>query len=162
MQLRSRGCYVFVWDRTFLQLIAFSDQQSYTKVSQVVLVVKNPPANARDTGVMGSIPGSGRSPEGGHATHSSILAWRIPWTEELGRLQSIGSQRIRHNWSDLAYRHAILYKEGPHKLKLRLSYWVLKSNSDSIKERKHCLLKKDLFLKVYVSIHWTETKPLTY
>ena len=31
---------------------------------------------------MGSIPGSGRSPVGGHATHSSILAWRIPWTEE--------------------------------------------------------------------------------
>ena len=35
--------------------------------------------------------------EKGMATHSSILAWRIPWTEELGRLQSIGSQRVRHN-----------------------------------------------------------------
>ena len=31
------------------------------------------------------------------ATHSSILAWRIPWTEELGRLQSMGSQRVRHD-----------------------------------------------------------------
>ena len=31
------------------------------------------------------------------ATHSSILAWKIPWTEEPGRLQSMGSQRIRHN-----------------------------------------------------------------
>ena len=31
-------------------------------------------------------------------THSSILAWRIPWTEEPGRLQSIGSQRVGHNW----------------------------------------------------------------
>ena len=31
------------------------------------------------------------------ATHSSILAWIIPWTEELGRLQSMGSQRVRHN-----------------------------------------------------------------
>ena len=31
------------------------------------------------------------------ATHSSILAWSIPWTEELGRLQSIGSQRVGHN-----------------------------------------------------------------
>ena len=36
------------------------------------------------------------------ATHSSILAWRIPWTEEPGRLQSIVSQRVRHCWSDLA------------------------------------------------------------
>ena len=33
----------------------------------------------------------------GMATHSSILAWRTPWTEEPGRLQSIGSQRVRHN-----------------------------------------------------------------
>jgi len=31
------------------------------------------------------------------ATHSSILAWRIPWTEEPGRLQSMGSQRVEHN-----------------------------------------------------------------
>ena len=31
------------------------------------------------------------------ATHSSILAWRIPWTEEIGRLQSMGLQRIEHN-----------------------------------------------------------------
>ena len=32
-------------------------------------------------------------------THSSILAWEIPWTEEPGRLQSMGSHRVRHNWS---------------------------------------------------------------
>ena len=46
-------------------------------------VVKNPPANAGDTG---SISGLGRSPGGGHGNHSSILAWRIPWTEESGGL----------------------------------------------------------------------------
>jgi len=34
------------------------------------------------------------------ATHSSILAWRIPWTEEPGRLQSMGLPRIRQDWSD--------------------------------------------------------------
>ena len=34
------------------------------------------------------------------ATHSNIPTWRIPWTEEPGRLQFIGSQRVRHNWSD--------------------------------------------------------------
>ena len=33
------------------------------------------------------------------ATHSSILAWKIPWTEESGRLQSMGSQRVRHDWA---------------------------------------------------------------
>ena len=36
-------------------------------------------------------------PEKGMATHSSILAWRIPWTEKPGGLQSTGSQRVRHN-----------------------------------------------------------------
>ena len=36
------------------------------------------------------------------ATHSSILAWEIPWTEEPGRVQSRGSQRFRHDWSGLA------------------------------------------------------------
>ena len=39
------------------------------------------------------------------ATHSSILAWRIPWTEEPGGLQSVGSQRVRHNWINLACMH---------------------------------------------------------
>ena len=43
--------------------------------------------------------------EEGMANHCSILAWRIPWTEELGRLQSMRSQRVRHNWSDLARTH---------------------------------------------------------
>ena len=39
------------------------------------------------------------------ATHSSILAWRIPWTKEPGRLKSIGSQKVGHNGSDLAHMH---------------------------------------------------------
>ena len=44
-----------------------------------------------NTGDPGSIPGLGRSPGRGHDYHSSILAWRIPWTEQPGRLQFIGS-----------------------------------------------------------------------
>ena len=44
--------------------------------------------------------------EEGIATHSSILAWRIPWTEEPDRLQSIGSQRVGHERSHLAHTHA--------------------------------------------------------
>ena len=48
------------------------------------------------------------------ATHSSALAWRIPWTEKPGRLQSMGSHRVGHNWSDLAaaayiYTHTYIY-----------------------------------------------------
>ena len=46
----------------------------------------------------GSIPGLGNHLEKGLATHSSILAWRIPWTKESGGLQSLGSQRVRQDW----------------------------------------------------------------
>ena len=55
-------------------------------------VLKNPPANAGTVRDVGSIPRSGRSLEEGMSTHSSILAWRIPWTEEPGGLQCMGSQ----------------------------------------------------------------------
>jgi len=63
----------------------------------VVLLVKNTSASAGDAGDMGSIPGLGRSPEGGSGNPLRILAWRIPRTEEPGRLQSIGSQRVGHD-----------------------------------------------------------------
>ena len=48
--------------------------------------------------------------EQGMANHSSILAWRIPRTEEPDRLQSVGSQRARPNWSDLVSMHARFLK----------------------------------------------------
>ena len=60
-------------------------------------MVENPPANAGDTGDAGSISGLRRSLEEGMATHSSILAWRISWTEEPGGLWSIGLQKVRHD-----------------------------------------------------------------
>ena len=65
--------------------------------SQVALVIKDPPAIAGDVRDMGLIPELGRSSGGHLAAHSSILVWGIPWSEEPGGLQSIGSQRIRHN-----------------------------------------------------------------
>ena len=84
-------------------------------------MVKNPPANTGDTEDTGSIPGSERSSGGGNgdllqildwrnlilmyldipkkamAPHSSTLAWKIPWTEEPGRLQSMGSLGVRRD-----------------------------------------------------------------
>ena len=63
--------------------------------------LKNPPANAGRHKRCEFDPWVRKIPwrEG---THSSILAWRIPLTEESGRLQPIGSYRVGHNWSDLA------------------------------------------------------------
>ena len=71
VKLMRRGIHCEFWGRL--------------NTSQVVLVVANLPANARNVRDVGSNPGLGRSPEEGPAIHSSILAWRIPWTEEPGR-----------------------------------------------------------------------------
>ena len=74
--------------------------------SWVVLVVKNWPANAGDVRDLGSIPVLEDPLQKGMATHSSVLARRIPWTEEPGGLQSIGWQRAGHGWSGLA-QHSV-------------------------------------------------------
>ena len=66
-------------------------------------MVNNQPAN--DVRDAGSIPGQEGPLEKGMVTHSSILAWRIPWTEEPGGLQPMWLQRVR---CDQAHRQAVL------------------------------------------------------
>ena len=61
-------------------------RSSAAEAPQLVLVVNNLPATVEGIRDVVLIPGSGISLEEGMATHSSILAWRIPWTEEPGRL----------------------------------------------------------------------------
>ena len=61
------------------------------------LVAQTVKVSAYNAGDPGSIPGWGRSLEKEMATHSSILAWKIPWAEEPDRLQSMGSQRVGHD-----------------------------------------------------------------
>ena len=64
---------------------------------QVELVVKNSPASAGDVRDAGSSLVLEDPLEKEMATHSRILAWRIPWTEEPGGLPSMGSHRVGHN-----------------------------------------------------------------
>ena len=64
---------------------------------EVVLMVKNSPAIAGNVRDLGLIPKWEDPLEEGQATHSNILAWRIPWTEEPGKLWSMGLQRVRHD-----------------------------------------------------------------
>ena len=68
-------------------------------------VVKNLPANAGDARDLSSNAGSGRSPEQEVETQSSILAWKISWTEEPGGLQSMGLQRVGHDWTHTHTHH---------------------------------------------------------
>ena len=59
--------------------------------------------SARNVGDLGSVLELERSPGEGMATHPSILAWRIPWAEEPGGLQSVVSQRVGHDTDKLFF-----------------------------------------------------------
>ena len=60
-------------------------------------MLKNLPASAGDAGDMSLTPGSGRSPGVGNGNPLQYPCWEIPWTEDPGGLQSMGSQRVKHN-----------------------------------------------------------------
>ena len=88
-----------VWEWALFSIISksksvFTNPKEREWPSQVSAGVKDPPANTGDTGDTGPIPGSGRPPGGGHATHPSGLAWRIPWTEGAWRVQSTGCKEL--------------------------------------------------------------------
>ena len=82
-----------IWTVNFLENFEFPEE-NYSLVFPGSSDSKESTCHAGDPDL---IPGSGRSPEEEIATHSSILALEIPWTEEPGGLQSIGSQRVRHD-----------------------------------------------------------------
>ena len=67
------------------------------------------------------------------ATHCSILAWRIPWTEDPGGIQSMGSQRARHNCSELALRNMLSQKlQKEKKFKTGLQHLLENKNTSNI------------------------------
>ena len=76
------------------RVVNFEGKTNPFGASLVAQVVKNPPA-MQETQVQSQ--GREDPPEKRIATHSSVLAWRIPWTKEPGRLQSMGSQRVRQD-----------------------------------------------------------------
>ena len=74
-------------------------------------MAKSPPASTGDSiRDMGSIPESGRSPGGGHSNPLVFLLWKIPWTKEPGRLQSIGSHRVGHDEATEQQTTIIIHK----------------------------------------------------
>ena len=80
-------------------------------------VVKNLPANVENTGSLGQEDPLGKE----MATHSSILAWRIPWTEEPDRLQSMASQRNGHDQVTNTHTHTPVYSQSTCKSVRRIS-----------------------------------------
>ena len=82
---------------------AFDKAAPLHKLASQVALVKNLPTNSGDLETRVRSLGWEDPLKKGMATHSSILVWRIPWTEEPGGLWSIGLQRIKHDGSDLAH-----------------------------------------------------------
>ena len=104
-----------IWHKTLTNRRSnhISDHLEYVTIivgvwaSQVALVVKNHPANAEDKETQVRSLCQDDPLEKGMATHSIILAWRIPWTEDPVRLQS-KRLRVRQDWSDLGCMHACI------------------------------------------------------
>ena len=121
--------------------------------------VKNPPATqevmwARSLGWEDSL-------EEEMATHSSILTWRVPWTEEPGGLQSIGSQRVGHGW---VTKHARCIRLGVHPIPASLVAQMVKHLPTMQETRVRSVGREDLLEKEMAThssilawrIPWTE------
>ena len=97
---------------------------SNPRASQVALEVKNLPANAGDKTWASSLSREDALEEGhSNPLYSSILAWRILWTGEPGRLRSLGSQSVGHDWSDLACTLLFRGQGGLPKAQEMLEIW---------------------------------------
>ena len=79
--------------------------------------------------------------EEGIATHFSVLAWRNPWTEEPGRLQSMGSPRVRHDWSNLTHTQVKRNRKDPRRPRRReeLGRYEVRGNPVSWTEHLMCI-----------------------
>ena len=117
----------------------------YSASSQIVQWVKNLSAMQKTQETQGQFLGWEDPLEKGMATHSSILAWRIPWTAEPGRLQSIGSQIIRQDWSDWA-EHSTEYCFIFSAPKIKLFSWL---HDKSSKVWRWSLFEDDVILKIF-------------
>ena len=77
------------------------------------------------------------------ATHYRILAWRIPWTEEPGKLQSIGSQRVRHDRSELAHNHSVCINLPVSMLYQSQRNRSLKSNISRYRQKEESIFSRN-------------------
>ena len=88
------------------------------------------------------------------ATHSSVLAWRIPGTGEPGGLPSLGSHRVGHDWSDLAAAAAAIHSEIEYSLSFKLN------SSIPIGRNELFLLAKE-YKRIYLEIKWWQ-RPILF
>ena len=107
---------------------------------------------------LGSIPGSERPLEKGMAIHSSILAWRVSWTEEPGRLQFMGSQRAGHNWENNTLTNNSYNRGENRRVKTKVYMYRYKNmNVCKTKQNNTPLWSYVIHQEIYaeiVNVHW--------
>ena len=96
------------------------------------------------------------------ATHSGILAWRIPWTEEPGRLQSIVSQRPGHDWSELAHNTLLLIRRHFEKGQACRTESKLNRNINIIRSSWLSIMNLFCFLSLHVMNYVTDQMHTAY
>ena len=117
------GAYVFLWlihvniwqKPRFDSWVGKSPWRRDRLPTPVFLGIPGSSDNKESTSIVGDlglVPGWEDPLEEDMATHSSILAWRIPWAEEPGRLQSMGLQRVRHDCSDFSTHICIIIQKN--------------------------------------------------
>ena len=102
-------CEIFMlWVESYTVLWKWFNQEYRYLTCQEALVVKKPPTSARDVRDTGSIPGSGRSPRGGHGNPLQYSAWRISGTEEprWATVHGVAQSRTRQKWLS-THRHLV-------------------------------------------------------
>ena len=141
---------------TYKKMLSLTSNQEKEELN-VALVVKNLPGNAGDLKTEGLIWGQEDPLEEGMATHFSIFAWRIPWTEEPGGPWSIGSQRVRHDWSNLARACAHMEIFQTHEIAkelMLLNYDVGEDSWESLGLQGYQISQS--WRKSVLNIHWKD------
>ena len=123
-----------------------------SQASQVAQIMKNLP-KMQESWVQSL--GWEDSLETGMATHSRILAWRIPWTEKPDRLQSMGSQRVGHDWA--TNTHRVFAHKGLIKSARKQSHNGMPATVENMKEKNN---KETLHVLMWTDFQDIQLEPM--